>query len=421
MREFAYRQNTLVCDDVAVADLAKQFGTPLYVYSKSSLIDHCRHIEKSFTAIDHLTCYASKANSNRELLSVLSKEGIGVDVGSGGELYIALAAGFAPSHITYSGVGKLTSEIEYALKSGIHSFNVESEEELTRIDEIARRLDKKAGILLRVNLDIDAGTHPYITTSRKHNKFGVESGRAGEVLTAARRMAGVDVLGIHMHIGSQIVNVETFITAANAVVKLAAELRAQGIPIRCLNFGGGFGVTYRNFIKHPQLPVETGADESEITVTKFIEAIAPILQSSGCQIMIQPGRSIVAHAGILLTEVLYIKNNGGRTFVIVDAGMNDLMRPALYQSYHQIVPAQLSGAPAAKVDVVGPLCESGDFFALEREIPSVKSGDLLAVMCTGAYGYVLASNYNSRPRAAEVLVDGANSTIIREREKVENL
>ena len=421
MREYSYKGEDLYCEDTAVSELAKGYGTPLYVYSKNSIIDHCRHIERGFGSTDHLTCYAVKANANRALLRAIAQEGIGADIGSGGELQQAMYAGFSPEKITYSGVGKRTDEIELALRHGIHSLNCESEEEIQSINRIAQEMGKKAGILLRVNLDIDAGTHPYITTGQKHNKFGVEASRAAQVLTAAGKLAGVRILGIHLHIGSQIIDVKAFLKAARAVTKLIGDLRAVGIEITQLNFGGGFGVTYRNFLQHPSLPADESSSETDVTVSRFIEAIVPALKENRCKILIQPGRSIVAHSGILVTEVLYIKRNAGKTFVITDAGMNDFLRPSLYKSYHQIVPARLTGSATMTADVVGPLCESGDFFALDRNIPEVKAGDLLAVMCTGAYGYVLASNYNSRPRPAEVLVDGTRAEVIRERERVENI
>ena len=421
MEEFYYQGNTLYCEKLPVEQIGKQFGTPLYIYSRNSIVSHCRYIEKSFGTVNHLTTYAVKANANRAILSTIAQEGIGADIGSGGELQLALESGFPPSLITYSGVGKRRDEIELALKHDIHSFNIESEDEIRVINDIACRLGKKARILMRVNLDIEAETHPYITTGRYYNKFGIEAGKTAGVLAAARLLPGIIVSGIHMHIGSQIIQTETFVKAANEVSKLAGELKRSGIPIEELNFGGGFGVTYRGFIRHPNLTVEQENSESHVTVSTFIEAIVPILASTGCRIIIQPGRSIIAHAGILLTEILYIKNNGGKTFVIVDAGMNDFMRPMLYQSYHQIVPAEITRGEGITGDIVGPLCESGDFFAKDRPIPHVDAGDSLALMCTGAYGFVLTSNYNSRPRPAEVLVEGETVNVIRKRETIDQL
>ena len=318
MEEFYYKHNTLYCEQLTVSQIGKQFGTPLYIYSKNSVISHCRHIEKSFGAVNHLTTYAVKANANRSILSIIAREGIGADIGSGGELALAIKAGFAPSLITYSGVGKRRDEIESALQHGIHAFNVESEEEVRVISALADRMGKNARILLRVNLDIEADTHPYITTGRRFNKFGVEYTRAAEVLKMARTLPGITVAGIHMHIGSQIIQTETFVKAAREVTKLTNELKGSGITIGELNFGGGFGVTYRDFIRHPALNLESEPSESHVTVSSFIEAIVPELAKSGCKILIQPGRSIIAHAGILLTEILYMKSNGGKMFIIVD-------------------------------------------------------------------------------------------------------
>ena len=421
MEEFYYKDNTLWCENLPVSQIGKDFGTPLYIYSKNSIASHCRYIENSFGDVDHLTTYAVKANANRTILSLIAHEGIGADIGSAGELGLALSAGFPPSLITYSGVGKRRDEIEMALKHDILAFNVESEDEIRAISEIAVAMGKTARILLRVNLDIEANTHPYITTGRKHNKFGIEYTRTVEVLNMAQSLKGIRVSGIHMHIGSQIIQTETFIKAAQEVTKLVKDLKNAEIQIEQLNFGGGFGVTYRDFVQHPALKLEGEYSESHVTVSRFIEAIVPILRQTRCKILIQPGRSIIAHAGILLTEILYIKHKSGKTFAIVDAGMNDFMRPTLYQSYHQIAPAQVRDGIPMVVDIVGPLCESGDFFALERVTPQLKTGDHVAIMCTGAYGYVLSSNYNGRPRPAEVLVSGDNAEIIRKRETIDQL
>jgi diaminopimelate decarboxylase len=421
MEEFYYKENTLWCENLPVAQLGEEFGTPLYVYSKNSVISHCRYIENSFGDVDHLTTYAVKANANKSILTLIAREGIGADIGSGGELALALKAGFDPSLITYSGVGKRPDEIEMALNSGIFAFNVESEEEIRALSDIASETGKVARILLRINFDIEANTHPYITTGRKYNKFGIDYARAGEVIDMALSLRGIRVAGIHMHIGSQIIQTETFVKAANEVTRLVKELKSSDVAIELLNFGGGFGVTYRDFVQHPALKIEGEYSESHVTVAKFIEAILPILRQTRCKILIQPGRSIVAHAGILLTKILYIKHKSGKTFVIVDAGMNDFMRPTLYQSYHQIVPTQVRDGIPMVVDIVGPLCESGDFFAQERITPQLKQGDYVAIMCTGAYGYVLSSNYNSRPRPAEVMVSGTNAEIIRNRETIDQL
>ncbi len=421
MEEYRYRNDRLFCENVDLGDLAERWGTPLYVYSSRSIVDHCRHIEKSFGTMPHLSCYAVKANANREILRILSHEGIGADIGSIGELQLALGAGFPSSKITFSGVGKRDDEIAAALKEGILGINVESEEEIRIIGSIAASLGTRAKISLRVNFDIRPRTHPYVTTGARHNKFGVAADRAVEVLRSAGANPSLEVVGIHSHIGSQITEQETFQSAGRALVRLVDDLRASGIPVSQVNFGGGFGVQYHDFLKHPQLPHDAENPEGELTTVKLLQAVLPILGESGAMILIQPGRSIVAHAGILLTKVLYRKLEQGRVFIIVDAGMNDLIRPSLYQSYHQIVPLRLRNAPAEAVDVVGPLCESGDYFALDRMMPAVDRGDVLAVLCTGAYGYVLSSNYNGRPRPAEVLVDGDRSSLITPRESLQRL
>ncbi|MFI5252967.1 MAG: diaminopimelate decarboxylase [Bacteroidota bacterium] len=421
MEEFSYREHKLYCERLPVTKLGKDYGTPLYTYSKNSIISHCRNIEKSFGSVPHLTSYAVKANANREILAIIANEGIGADIGSAGELSLALAAGFPASLITYSGVGKRRDEIDMAIHHDILAFNVESEEEIRVISAIASQQNRTVNIFLRVNLDIETDTHPYITTGRKYNKFGIDSTRIGEIMKTACSIPSIKILGIHIHIGSQIIQRETFVKAAHEVSKLVHDLKGSGMPVDQLNFGGGFGVTYRDYVEHPALISDGEHSESHVTVSNFIGAIVPILQKTGCKILIQPGRSIMAHSGILLSEILYIKHNSGKTFIIIDAGMNDFMRPTLYQSFHQIVPTQIREGVPMVADVVGPLCESGDFFALERKVPHVEVGDYLAVMCTGAYGFVLASNYNGRPRPAEVLVSGESSKIIRERETIEEL
>jgi diaminopimelate decarboxylase len=417
MEEFRFQESELWCEESRVAEVAARFGTPLYVYSRRSVVDHCRHIERAFGSIDHLSCYAIKANANRHLLRLLAAEGIGADAGSIGEMQCALSAGFDPSLVTFSGVGKSDDEIEFAIRRKIRAINVESEEELRIVSGIAGRCDMTAPVLLRVNFDIESGTHPYITTGRRQNKFGIPRSIAPELFAEALRLRNINVLGVHSHIGSQITDAETFVGAAGTIVEFIAGLRSAGIPVSELNFGGGFGVQYRDYVRHPQLPADEKNPEANVTTVGLLQAALPVLRSSGCRILIQPGRSIIAHAGILVTRVLYRKKGEERMFIIVDAGMNDLIRPSLYQSYHQVVPVLLAGRAPEVVDVVGPLCETGDYFALNRALPGAGRGDLLALMCTGAYGYVLSSNYNGRPRPAEVLVDGNTSRVIREREQ----
>ncbi len=417
---FSYENNSLQCEGVSLATVAQEFGTPLYVYSKTAIIENCVAIEQSFEGFPHLTTYAVKANGNIQLLRVIAGQGFGADVGSVGEYFLAMKAGFPPSKISFSGVGKRDDEIDFALQNNVLAFNVESEQEIEVIDDIARRLGKVAPILLRLNLDIDAGTHAYISTSKKQNKFGIASQKAKEVLYRASEKSGISVRGIHSHIGSQITNVEAFVAAANALKTLVHDLRSDGIPIYDLDFGGGFGIQYHGFISHPQIPFEK-AEAKNLSIDTFFRAILPILRETECSISIQPGRSIVASAGVLLTRVLYRKETDEKTFVIVDGGMNDLIRPSLYQAHHQIVPLELRNRTFESVDVVGPCCESGDFFAQDRALPKVERGDLLSLMCAGAYGYVLSSNYNARLRPAEVLVDGDNVEIVRPREILDEL
>jgi diaminopimelate decarboxylase len=420
VQEFQFRGNSLIAESLALRDVAERFGTPLYVYSKRSIIDHCRHIEQAFDGYDHITCYAAKANANRSILRLIAEQGLGADVASKGELCLARSAGFPANRITFSGVGKRDDEIAYALAEDILAFNVESTEEIEVLNQIAGAAGTRARILLRVNLDLDAGVHAYITTSLKQNKFGIARQQAVSVLTRAKSLPHIEVRGIHSHIGSQITKGETFVSAARALADLVYKLRRDGVEVHDLDFGGGFGVQYRGYIKHARLPVEE-PEELNLSAATLIKTVIPILKETHCRISIQPGRSIVAHAGVLLVKVLYRKETSDKTFVVVDGGMNDLLRPSLYQAHHQIVPLELMDAPHERVDVVGPLCESGDFFAIDRQLPRVKRGDYLALMCAGAYGFVLSSNYNARPRPAEVLIDGDSCALIRERETIEEL
>jgi len=418
--EFTYNNNQLMVESLQLREVAERFGTPLYVYSKRAIVYYCRHIEAAFDGYPHLTCYAVKANSNRALMKIIAQEGLGADVGSKGELHLALAAGFSPAKISFSGVGKRDDEMEYALEKGIAAFNVESTEELEVLNGIAGGMGKRARILLRVNLNIDAGGHSYVSTSLKENKFGIGSEKAIGVLKWAQGLQHIDIGGVHSHIGSQIVQAKTFLSAARSLVNLVKGAREAGIPVEDLDFGGGYGVKYHGFISHPALPDDRPEGE-DFSTALLIKAALPVLKESGCRLSIQPGRSIAAHAGVLVCKVLYRKEADAKTFVVVDGGMNDLIRPSLYHAYHQIVPLEVNGTPHETVDVVGPLCESGDFFAIDRALPRLKRGDLIALMCAGAYGYVLSSNYNARPRAAEALVDGETCKLIRERETIEEL
>ena len=420
MNIFAYQHRELFCEGLSLRVVAEIYGTPLYVYSKRTIVEQCRAIASAFGERRNLICYAVKANANRTLLRLIADEGLGADVGSKGELHLALEAGFRPDTITFSGVGKRDDEIEYALTKKILAFNVESVQEIEVVSQIAGRLGTTGRILLRVNLDIDAGGHAYISTSKRQNKFGIPHQKAQEVLQWASTLPHIDVRGVHSHIGSQITDVAIFLNAARSLARLVRELREAGLAVPNLDFGGGYGIQYHGYITHPSLPPET-PERPEFSTATMLQTVLPILESTGCTISIQPGRSITAQAGVLLVRVLYRKETDEKTFVIVDGGMNDLLRPSLYRAHHQIVPLALRDLTQETVDVVGPVCESGDFFAHDRKMPRSDRGDLLAIMGTGAYGYVLSSNYNARLRPAEVLVEGTSHSLIRKRETVDAL
>jgi diaminopimelate decarboxylase len=405
---FAYSQNDYYCEQVPLADLAHHVGTPAYVYSAEAIRKNYAAYAQAFGALPHTVCYAVKANSSLAVLALLAKEGAGFDIVSGGELYRVLQAGGDPSKIVFSGVGKTAAEVEYALESGIHSFNCESEAELALIDAKAARLGKKAGFSIRVNPDVDAVTHPYISTGLSQHKFGIAIAGAAAVYERSRQFGNLMAEGVSCHIGSQILDTSPILEAVDKVLALANALRAQGHPIRHLDLGGGLGVAYHAGEKSPEI----GA---------FVETLSSRLHASGLIAMIEPGRSIVGPAGVLLTRVLYRKHNGEKEFLIVDAAMNDLIRPSLYRAHHEIVPLRKNALPPVTMDVVGPVCETGDFLARDRSMANAMPGDFLAVSTAGAYGFVLSSNYNSRPRAPEVLVDGATWRIIRQRENYQDL
>lgn len=417
----------LLCEDVPLTKLAEEYGTPLYVYSKRQIIDNFRSFDETLktSGKEHYVSYAVKANSNIEILRILAQEGSGADVVSAGELLVALAAGFSPEKITFDGTGKTDAEIELALKAGIHAFNVESLEELTVISEIATRLGVKAKVSIRVNPNVDAKSHPYISTGLKENKFGIDMAESREAFVYAASLPSIEVVGIHAHIGSQITSLDPFIKAARSMVKFVNQLRVKtGILLEHLNFGGGQGIHYRNVVRHPQLPPDELGEEGEYvpSLSEFVGAVLPILDQTGLKIIFEPGRAIVANSCALLASVLYTKSNSLKNFVITDTGMTELIRPCLYDAYHQIAPLQLqAAAPSQKVDIVGPICETSDFLAQGREMTPLKRGDRMAVLCAGAYGYTLASNYNLRPRAAEILVDRSEHRLIRERERLEDV
>ncbi len=407
MNHFQYRQGELYCEDVPLAELVHEYGTPLYVYSHATFERHFRVFDGAFAGVPHLTCYAVKANSNLALLSLVARWGGGMDIVSGGELYRALAAGGDPRKVVYAGVGKSEREIEEALKAGILMFNVESLEELERIDTVARRLGVRAPVALRVNPAIDPKTHKYIATGLKESKFGIQSGQVLQSYRHALGMGGLEVVGVHIHIGSQITETGPFRAALEKLAPLVEQIRGLGVDLRYVDIGGGLGITYDQ--EEPPEPAGFAAE------------LLPLLQGLKSTIVTEPGRVLVGNAGVLLTRVLYRKGSGEKKFFVVDAGMNDLMRPSLYNSHHHIRPLLERAYGSEKVDVVGPICESGDFLAKDRVLPSVDSGEYLAVGSAGAYGFSMSSNYNSRPRAAEVLVRGSSHALVRRRETYEDL
>ncbi len=408
MHDFQYKQGELYCEGVPVRTVAQRVGTPFYLYSSNTLANHFRAFDSAFSGVPRIICFALKSNSSSAVLRLLGREGAGADIVSGGELFRALRAGIDPKKIVYAGVGKRRDEIEYALKVGILMFNVESGDELQALSRAAAEMRSIARIALRVNPNIDPKTHAYISTGLKENKFGIPIEQALEYYQAAKTLPNVEIAGVHQHIGSQITEVQPFIDALEKVVAFVQELRAAGIGIKFIDIGGGLGITYKD--ETPPLPRELAS------------AVQPLLKKSGCTLVLEPGRAIVGNAGILVTRAVYRKDSGGKRFLIVDAGMNDLIRPSLYDAYHDIKPVvEPKSSDQTVFDVVGPICESGDFLAKDREMPAVNQGDLLAVMSAGAYGFSMSSNYNSRPRAAEVMVKAGEFFIVRERETYNDL
>lgn len=408
MHYFGYKNGILHCENVSILDIVKEVGTPVYIYSAKTIKRHYKIFCESFKEVNFLVCYSVKANSNIAILALLKSLGAGVDIVSGGELKKALKAGISPQKIVFSGVGKTEEEIELALKSEILMFNVESLEELQVLGEIAKKLKKIAPFAIRVNPDVDSKTHPYITTGLRKSKFGIPEDQVIEGYKLSLQNPYLKGIGLDVHIGSQITSVEPFIEAIRRLKKLWKELFQLGFQLKYLDLGGGLGIIYEG--EEPPLPKE------------YAEAIIKETKELGATLILEPGRVIVGNAGILVTKVLYNKTNQERNFVVVDAGMNDLIRPSLYQAYHKIIPVEeREDREEIVVDVVGPVCENGDFFARERKLPLVKRGEFLAIMSAGAYGFVMSSNYNSRPRPAEVLVDGEDFYVIRRRETIEDL
>jgi diaminopimelate decarboxylase len=412
MHHFEYRQGEMFAEAVPLKKIAKEVGTPAYVYSLATLIRHFRVFDQAFKAVRHIVCFSVKANSNIALLKAFAKEGSGFDIVSGGELFRALKAGGDPQKIVFSGVGKKREEIEYALHAGILMFNVESENELTALNEIAGAMGKKAPVSLRINPDVDPQTHPYISTGMKKAKFGVEIKRSVENYRKAVSLPHLEVVGVDCHIGSQLTSVSPFVDALARVREyldrvLVGSLKKEGAAIRYLDLGGGLGISYK--------------DETPPSPQEYADAIIRGLEGLDVTLILEPGRVIVGNAGIFLTEVQYLKETDEKSFVIVDGGMNHLIRPALYGSYQAIQPVVQGNGETIVADVVGPICESGDFFAKDREIARPKRGDLLAVMSAGAYGFTMASNYNSFPKPPEILVDGDKYYVIRSRETMDDL
>ncbi len=419
--QIRFEGNQLKIENLRAADLADKYGTPLYVYSANQITRNYKLLSTAFSSIPNMRIlYALKANSNGEILKHIRSLGAGADTVSGGEIFMALRSGFAPASISLAGVGKTNRDIDFALSQGIGAIIVESDEELDIVSERATALGREARVSVRVNPDVDAHTHPHISTGLKENKFGVNLDRAGETVKRASRMKNVEFVGIHSHIGSQITEIEPFEEAAESIRQFALKLGKDGIPVKQIDFGGGIGVRYRNAVRNDLLPKEN-IEEGSIDLSALAELLKNRLSLPGCELALEPGRFIVAEAGVLLTRVLYRKESSGRTFVVVDAGMNDMMRHALYSAYHQIVPVELRDHDSETVDVVGPVCETTDSFAVQRRLPAVKRGDLLAILTVGAYGFTLSSSYNSRPKPAEVLVDKDYARIIRDRQTYEDL
>ena len=417
MHEFKYRGNYLYCEDIKVLDLAIRFGTPLYVYSYHTLIDHFMKLRNAFREIDPLICYSVKANSNLAILKALVDKGAGLDIVSGGELSRAIKVGCPPEKIVYASVGKTDKEIEEAIRRRILFFNVESVPELENINRISKKLNRVTQVAIRINPDVEPKTHKYITTGKITNKFGIDFKSATQIFLLRKALSNIRTVGLHIHSGSQITTSQPYVAAISKMVDFIEKLRKKGIRLEYLNIGGGLGIIYDK--------------ETPQTAEKFARKVLPLLKRTGLKIILEPGRFIVGQAGVLVTKVLYIKSTPRKKFVIVDGGMNDLIRPALYDAYHTILPLRVTSylpvrqagelRVTERVDVVGPICESADFFAKDRRLPKVKEGDYLAIMSAGAYGFTMSSNYNSRLKAEEVMVAKDKVFLIRKRETHQDL
>ena len=422
VHDFRYSDGQLQCEQVPIQALVEKFGTPLYVYSSHTLRDHFRKLDGALEPLDRMVCFAVKANSNLAVLRTLANEGGGFDIVSEGELRRVIAAGGDPRKCVFAGVGKTEREIEYALRQGIYSFNVESEPELERIDRVAGRLGKVAPFALRVNPNVDAGTHAKITTGTYENKFGIAFEGIEKVYKKAARLKHVKARGLQMHIGSQLTESKPFRLAVEKVVPLVKSLQAR-YDLEFFSIGGGIGIVYDPALASGDAAWWSDSPKARriLTPGNYAATLRPLLQPLGLRILLEPGRFIVGNAGALVTRVEFVKRTGRKNFVIVDAAMNDLIRPAFYDAYHEIVPLRRRGGAAISSDVVGPICESGDFFAKDRPLPKVGEGDYLALLSAGAYGAVMSSNYNSRALVAEVLVDGDRFALVRERQKLDDI
>jgi len=407
MNAFTYRRGELYAEDQAVRQLAERYGTPLYIYSRNHLRKQYKDLAAAMAEVDPLICYSMKANSNAAVIRTFLDEGAGLDIVSGGELFRGIRAGAAPSKIVFAGVGKTREEIEYALKEDILFFTVESEPEAVRISTCAQELGITGRVAFRVNPGIDPRTHKYISTGKKENKFGLDLDLAAQACESSAELPGIEIIGLHMHIGSQILSAQPFADSLTKLRRLCLDLKSRYSTFKYIDIGGGIGITYK-------------PGEEPLTPTAFAESVVPLLKELDLNVVMEPGRYLVGNAGLLVCRVQYIKDNRHKKFVIVDAGMNDLIRPSLYGAYHEVVPVAETDA-TLHGDLVGPVCESGDFIATERDLPAVKEGDLLAVKGAGAYAFAMASNYNSRPRPAEVMVDSNKAYIVRERETWEDL
>jgi diaminopimelate decarboxylase len=421
MHDFRYVGNKLFCEGVAVESLAQKHGTPLYVYSQRTLTGHFRKLDAAMSPVDHLVCFAVKSNSNLSVLRTLANLGGGFDIVSGGELQRVIAAGGDPRKCVFAGVGKTGEEIEFALRRGIYSFNVESEPEILRINRIAARLKKTAPVAVRVNPGVEAHTHAKITTGTYENKFGIQFEQVEGVYARAGKLKNLRLRGLQMHIGSQLTSVSPFEQAVKKVLPLVRKLKAKH-ALEFFSIGGGLGIVYEPALASGAAAWwKTPAAKNILTPEKYAARLLPLLQPSGLKILMEPGRFISGNAGILVTRVEYVKRTGRKNFIIVDAAMNDLIRPAFYDAHHEIVPLVRKGKSTLKSDVVGPICESGDYFCKDRPLSEAGEGDYLALMSAGAYGFVMASNYNARPLAAEILVNGRRAAVARERQAVKEI